>query len=189
MRKLIIVLSITLLWTLWDSPVMGQDNQSATNGLSLGMPELNLLSSTSPTISLVLTTAVAGQAVQASKSDSTARLKISSVISANQTRTLSAKVTTGSVPGGTTLRLRAQDPNTNFGGTKGTLVGSNVTLSTGSDATIVSGIGSCYSGTGADDGFVLKYTWGLNDPASTYGLVRASAGASVTVTLTLSAGV
>jgi hypothetical protein len=189
MKKSFSILMLALFGIFLNSQVMGQggDNSSATNGLSLGMPELNLLNSASATINLMLTTAVAGEAVQSSKSDSTARVKISSVVAASATRILTAKVTTGAIPGGTTLKLGALAPNSNFGGTKGNLL-LNVPLSSSSDASIVTGIGSCYSGTTAGDGYVLKYTWGLDNPAANYGAVRASAGAAITVTLTLSAG-
>jgi len=190
MKKLLLVLMIVLLGTLLGSHVMGQDNNAVNNSLSLGMPELNLLSSISGVVNLQLTTAIAGEAVASSATDQAARVKISSVVSGTQTRTLSAKVTTGTVPAGTALKLMALTPNSSFGGTPGTLVGSDVLLSTVSDANIITGIGSCYSGVAADDGYVLKYTWGLNNPATTYGDVRAvSGGTSVTVTLTLSAGI
>ena len=184
MKKTLLILSITLLGILLGSNVMGQDNSTANNTLSLGMPELALLSSPSGTINLQLTTATAGEAVASSIRDSTARVKISSVIPGSTTRTLSALVT--SVPAGTYLKLMVKAPSTNFGGTVATY-GADVTLSTAA-ATIISGIGSCYSGTGALDGYVLRYTWGLDNPATNYGLVRAVAGnTSVTVTLTLSA--
>jgi len=189
MKKTLLVLSITLLGTLLGSNVMGQDKNAATNSLSLCMPEINLLSSASPSVNLQLTTAIAGEAVASSATDKTARVKISSVVSGIQTRTLSAKVTTGSVPAGTTLKLIAMAPNSSFGGTQGDLVSSDVTLSTASDASIITGIGSCYSGTATDDGYVLQYTWGLDNPATTYGSIRAvGGGTSITVTLTLSAG-
>jgi len=185
MKKLFVVLSICLLGVFSGSRVMGQ---TATNGLSLGMPEINLLSSAAASISLQLTTAIAGEAVKQSISDATARLKISSIISEGQTRTISAKITTGSVPAGTTLKLIALTPNIKFGGTAGALVGTDVTLSTGAANSIITGIGSCYSGTEADDGYTLKYTWGLDNPAGNYGQIRASTGSLVTITLTLSAG-
>jgi len=186
MKKTLLILSITLLVTLLSSNVMGQDNGSASNTLSLGMSELALLSSPTGTINLQLTTTIAGSAVASSIRDSTARVKISSVISGSTTRTMSASVSL--VPGGTYLKLMVKTPSTNFGGTIATY-GTDVQLST-SAATIISGIGSCYSGTGALDGYVLRYTWGLDNPASNYGLVRAVAGnTSVTVTLTLSAGI
>ena len=188
MKKIILI--IVLLIPLMGSYVMGQDTQAATNSLSLGMPEVTLLSSISQAVNLQLTTAVAGEAVLSSISDQTARVKISSVVAGDDTRTLSAKVTTGAVPAGTTLRLMALAPNGSFGGTPGTFVDPDVTLSSSADADIITGIGSCFSGTADDDGYVLKYTWGLDDPAANYGSVRAVAGGTaITITLTLSAGI
>ena len=191
MKKTLLILSITLLGTLLGFNVMGQDTPIAANNLTLGMPEVTLLKSSS-TVSLLLTTANAGEAVKASVSDTTARLKISSVVAAGKTRTLSAKVTTGPIPAGTTLTLMALSPTVglSYGGVLGSLVGSDVTLTTGSDATIISSIGSCFSGTAANDGYRLKYTWGLDNPGTNYGAIRATgAGVTITVTLTLSAGV
>lgn len=190
MKKSLLVLSITLLGVLLCSNVMGQDTQAASNSLSLGMPEVLLLKS-SASINLQLTTAIAGESVKSSISDTTARLKVSSVVATGKTRTLSAKVTTGPVPAGTTLKLQALSPTVgaNYGGDMGTLVGSDVTLTTSSDATIISAIGSCFSGIAADDGYRLKYTWGLDNPGTNYGSVRATGTVvPITVTLTLSAG-
>ena len=185
MKKKLLVLSFALLGSLLGSHVIGQDNVT-NNTLSLGMPELALLSSPSGTVNLQLTTAVAGEAVKSSIRDSTSRVKISSVIPGSSSRTLSASVS--SVPSGTYLKLMVQTPSANFGGTVATY-GTDVTLST-SAANIISGIGSCYSGTGALDGYVLRYTWGLDNPAANYGLVRAVAGnTTVVVTLTLSAAI
>ena len=185
MKKTLLILSITLLGTLLGSTVLGQVNVS-TNTLSLGMPELSLLSASATQINLQLTTAVAGEAVKSSVADSTARLKISSVITSTP-RKLSASVS--AVPGGTVLKLQAKTPNANFGGTPGTFV-SNATIPVGSSADIITGIGSCYSGTTTDDGYVLRYTWGLLDPSANYQDVRATgAGVVVTVTLTLTASI
>ena len=185
MKKSLLFMMITLLGILLSSKLMGQSN-TAAQGLSLGMPELNLVSSITPTISLELTTAIAGQAVLSSKSDSTARIKISSVIAEGKTRTLSAKVTVGTVPSGTELKLVARNPNASFVGTKGAL--GTETVLTASDSPIITQIGSCYSGVADDDGYVLRYTWGLLAAAGSYANVRASSGSLVTVTLTLSAG-
>ena len=184
MKKKLLVLSIALLGSLFGSYVMGQVNISS-NSLNLGMPELSLLSASSTSVNLVLTTAIAGEAVLSSISDESARLKISSVIT-SATRTLSASVS--AVPAGTTLTLQAQAPNGNsFGGTLGEYAAAQPLPTTGS-ATIITAIGSCYSGTAVDDGYKLKYTWGLLNPESTYANVRATGtGVTVTVTLTLTA--
>ena len=184
MKKKLLVLSIALLGSLFGSHVMGQN--TSTNSLNLGMPELSLLSASSTSVNLVLTTAIAGEAVLSSISDESARLKISSVIT-SATRTLSASVS--AVPAGTTLTLQAQTPNGSFGGTQGEYSAAQTLPTTGS-ATIITAIGSCYSGTAADDGYKLKYTWGLLDPALNYANVRATgAGVMVTVTLTLTAAI
>jgi len=161
-------------------------SNQATNTISLGMPEVNLLKSNTPTIELVLSPQEAGLAVQQSKSDSTARLLISSVVSGVQTRTLSATISGTPVPAGTFLKVMAKDPNGNFVGTRGSFAG-EVEL----DATsknIITSIGTCYSGVTADDGYVLKYTFGVITAQGQYDLIRASSGTQVTVTLTLSAG-
>ena len=184
MKKLIFILSIAFLGTFLGSRVMGQ---TSTQNLTLGMPEVLLVAASATPINLVLTTTTAGNAVQSSVSDNTARLKVSSVIMQGKARVLSASV--DAVPAGTSLTLEAQNPNASFTGVRGTFASPSVLPTTGS-ANIITAIGSCYSGVAADDGYVLNYTWGLNDPAANYGLVRATGAGTTTavVTLTLSAG-
>lgn len=185
MKKSLLILSITLLVTLMGSQVMGQQ-LTATNSLSLGMPEVLKVASNSTTISLVLTAQAAGLAVLDTVTNSTARILISSVISTTNTHTLSASVTNGTVPDGTYLKLIALAPNGNFIGTQGSL-GSEIPLTDDTDQSIVTLIGTCYSGIAADDGYKLKYTFGIPATTTDYGLIRASGGTSITVTLTISA--
>lgn len=184
MNKTLLVLMITFAGTFFGSEVMAQ---TATNDLSLGMPEVLLVKSNSALINLTLSPQEAGLAVEPSKSDSTARVLISSVVAGVQTRNLSASVTTGTVPAGTYLKLVARAPNASFVGTAGTL-GAEIELGAVAQ-TVVSGIGTCYSGTAGDDGYRLKYTFGIPAATGSYSAIRASVGTSVTVTLTLSAGI
>lgn len=159
-----------------------QSNQ-ATNTISLGMPEVQLLKSTTPAINLTLSPGEAGLAVEQSKSDESTRLLISSVISEGKAKHLSAAVTTGSIPPGTFLRLVVLDPSDSFVGTPGAFA---VEVELGATAkNIIENIGTCYSGTGADDGYKLKYTFGVITAQGSYELIRASTGTEVTVTLTL----
>lgn len=171
--------------TLSGFSVMGQ---TATNTLSLGMPEVLLAKSNSATVNLTLTPQAAGMAVLSSITNSDARVLISSVVSGTQTRTLSAKVTTGTIPVGTYLRLKALPPNSSFVGTAGT-AGEEVELDGTTDQPIVTLIGTCYSGTEVDDGYGLQYTFGIPETTGFYKDIRASGGTPVTVTLTLSAGI
>lgn len=177
-------LCLSLMLILISFNVKGVDTNIASTTVTLGVPEVALLKTTSGVINLTLVHQDAGMSVETSKSDSTARLLISSVITST-TRTLSAKISTGSVPAGTHLSLVALPPNSNFVGVSGTL-SAQVTLD-GTDRPVVTGIGTCYSGTTAFDGFPLKFTFGLDLNPATYGSLRANAGVQVVVTLTLSA--
>jgi len=163
---------------------MGVDTNVATSTLTLGVPEVSLLKTSAGIISLTLSQRNAGESVDPVKSDSTARLLVSSVIT-SATRTLSAKITAGTVPAGTQLQLIAKSPNANFVGTSGTL-GSAITLDA-TDRPLITGIGTCYSGTGASDGYQLKFTYGIDTNPATYGALRATTGVQIVVTLTLTA--
>lgn len=184
-NKKLLVLGVALLGNMLLIDVFGQ---TATNTISLGMPEVLLLGSNTGTINLTLTPTTAGNAVLSSISNSDARILMSSVVSGTETRSMSARITTGAVPAGTLLKVVALTPNTNFVGTAGT-ASAEITLNGTTDQNVITGIGTCYSGTSSDDGYPLKYTYALPENAADYGLIRASGGTNITVTLTLSDGI
>lgn len=183
-RKDIHYLTFTLLLSLWCFNMYGVDNNVATTTISLDVPEVSLLRTNSSIISLELSHREAGMSIEYSKSDSASRLLISSIIT-SAPRAVSARITFGSVPAGTNLLLSAISPNSNFVGTYGNL--SSPVVLDATDKTIVSGIGTCYSGTGSDDGYILRYTLSLDQNPQLYGLLRATTSAQITVTLTLTA--
>lgn len=187
MKKLTLALVLFFAINLVGHTAMAQTN-TATNTITLGMPEVLLLNSTSAAVNLTLTPQTAGNAVISSVSSEAARVLISSVVSGTQTRTMSAHISVGTVPAGTILKLQALAPNETFVGTEGTM-GAEIEFEGSTAKPIITGIGTCYSGTSADDGYVLKYTYGVPTSTTEYGLIRASGGSQVTVTLTLSAGV
>lgn len=185
MKKFIIVTGIIVGCLLSVTKIQAQENITS-HDISLGLPEVALLATTSTGINLTLSAAtVAGEAIEQSASDSSAYVQFSSVISEGSPRTLSAKYS-GTMPGGTTLSLKPLIPNANAVGVTGTLISTDITLTT-TDATIISDIGSCYSGIAVDDGYRMRYTWGLDNPSANYSDIRATAAASLTVTLTLTA--
>ena len=159
----------------------GSNTANAT--LILGVTEVSLVKASEGVINLQLNQRDAGMSIETSKSDSTARLLMSSVISTDARRVLSAKITSGIVPPGTQLKLVALQPNANFVGDFGTL-SSPVTIGD-VDMPIVTGIATCYSGTDPSDGFPLKFIYALDE--GSYGSIRAQSGGQVVVTLTLTA--
>ena len=176
-----------LLWMLLLFPATAQTSivsNTATTTLTLGVTEVSLLRLTDGVINLQLNQRDAGLSLETSKSDSTARLLISSVIS-NSPRVLTAKISAGTVPTGSHLELVAILPNQNFVGSIGTLA-SPITLD-GTDKPFVTEIATCYSGTGSTDGYPLKFTYALDMNASSYGNLRATMGTQVIVMFTLTA--
>jgi hypothetical protein len=184
---------LILLFTFTVFQVKGQDlpvdpstvaSNTANATLILGVTEVSLLKASEGVINLQLNQRAAGQSIETTKSDSTARLLISSVISTDARRVLSVQITSGSVPSGTKLQLSAMQPNANFVGEVGTFA-SPVTL-TNVDMPFITDIATCYSGTEATDGYPLKFIYGLDNYGS-YGSIRAQAGEQVVVTFTLTA--
>lgn len=185
--KKLLVTSIAFLVALLTFNVMSQTTNSSSNTLSLGLQEVSMIHGSTAPVNLTLTPQSAGLAVKPFVSDSTARVLTSSVISGTSTRTMSV-VFTGTLPTGTYLNLQAKSPNANFVGGQGTIGGlATYSTSGGAAQDIISGIGTCYSGTGADDGYVLKYTFGISASTEDYGNIRAVGGQSVTATFTLTA--
>lgn len=185
MKKLILILAIVAVTAATNNSLFSQvtSNQS----LTMGIPEVLLINAVNDqgvtgAVSLELTTTVAGTAI--SGGTGTSYAQVSSIVTSTQTRTMSASVT--GVPTGTTLAVTTSVPtNGNYAGTVGTGT-SSVTLS-GTDATIVTGIGSCYTGTAAGDGYQLDYAWDAG-AAGSYGTIFATGATTATVVLTLSAG-
>jgi hypothetical protein len=123
--------------------------------------------------------------IETSKSDSTARLLLSSVISTSSPRTLTARISGGTIPSGTNLALSAMQPNTNFVGSAGIFAAPILLDDT--DKPIITDIETCYSGTGISDGYPLRFTYSLDINSASYSTLRATTGTQVVVTLTLSA--
>lgn len=184
--KLLTKLLIAGAFLLLTTKLFAQTSQSSQE-LTMGIPEVLLInavtsSGTVGAVSLQLTTTTAGDAINGGTATSYAQ--VSSIVSSGQTRSITASVT--GVPSGTTLDVSGVTPSSGKGdGTFGTTAGS-VTLSA-TPQNIFTGIGSCYTGTGAGDGYELDWTWNAG-AAGTYSNIVATGGASATVTFTITAG-
>ena len=167
----------------------GTTAQSFTAGdiITLHVQDFSLIDTNHAPVSLTLRTSVAGTQV-ASVSNSDMFVKISSIVPGGTKRSISARINSGVVPAGTRLTLVAAPcTTTNSGGNRGTVVSTPIILST-TDQNIVNLIGSCYTGTGYNDGYRLTYTWFPYSPLTDYQLLQATTSpVSLTVVLTISA--
>jgi hypothetical protein len=154
------------------------DTEVASHAVSLGVNGSALLAiETGQTIPLSLSGAPqAGAAIQTVAADSSARLRISSLVDGTARRTITASISTD--PEGTDLYVTIKAPNTNFYGTERGTYGQHIHL-TQTAATIITGIGTVWSGTEEDDGYVIKYSYELTPDASIF------ESEDVTVTYTL----
>jgi len=163
--------------------------QSFTAGdiITLQVQDFSLIDTNHAPVNMTLRTTVAGTPV-ASVSNSDMFVKISSIVPGGTKRSISARITSGVVPAGTRLTLVAAPcTTTNSGGNRGTVVATPIILNT-TDQNIVNLIGSCYTGTGYNDGYRLTYTWFPYNPATDYQLLQATTSpVSLTVVLTISA--
>ncbi len=180
MKKISLVFSLLLIVMLFNVQTKAQ-TATGNNTLVMGIPGLALLATDAASISLELTTSTAGE--QIAGGSGTSHVQISSIVASGATRKLTAAVT--GVPTGTSLSVSASVPaNANFGGTVGTGLSSVDLINSASAVDIVTGIGSCFTGTAADDGYTLDYAWNAG-AVGAYGSIVELTGGSATVVLTI----
>lgn len=145
--------------------------------VTITVNEIAELNVTTSNVALDVTAPTAAGGSPQGDSDATSYLQYTSTVVSGATRTITAQITSGTVPSGLTLNAEA----TASGATNaGSAVSGGVDLSSTAQ-TIVSGIGSCATGTGATDGANLTYTLSVDTPSS---LVIGSTTLTVTYTLT-----
>ncbi|MFC2097763.1 hypothetical protein ACFLSI_05455 [Bacteroidota bacterium] len=115
-------------------------------------------------------------------------VKISSIVPGNTNREITARIAAGTVPLGTNLSLiSAESTTTNSGGRLGIPVTTPIILSD-VDQVLVSEIGSCYTGTGYNDGYQLTFTWGPDGPEVNYHMIEATEEpVTITIVFTITA--
>jgi len=96
---------------------------------------------------------------------------------------IGAKITSGTVPAGTLLKVVSATPVSAHG--DGGDAEAQITLNGSASQPIVSGIGSCATGNGVGQGAALTYTFGID--AANWATLVPAASAAITVTYTLSA--
>ena len=172
-------------------PATAQDDADDDHTVQITIPEVALLdleasAGTSITLAVVAPTE-AGLAVSfATAVDSTVWINYSSVIGSTTepSRTVAAKISAGTVPGGMLLKVTAAADAGNGDGTVGSSAG-QITLS-GSDQTVISGIGSAYTGDGASNGHALYYGLELNGAGGSYANIDFDDATTLAILYTIS---
>ncbi|NQU85166.1 MAG: hypothetical protein HQ541_05335 [Mariniphaga sp.] len=184
MKKLATILTALILTTTLNTFAQSDTNEGS-HSISISIPEVALLDlEGGSSINLAPSApSEAGNPFDFSTAvDNSIWVNYSSVVASGRTRTVTAAITTGSVPTGMSLKVTA---GSYAGSGNGTLGGatSQVTLSN-SAQDIITGIGSCYTGNGASNGHNLAYALELDSNNDYDELVQDNTSITVTYTLT-----
>lgn len=174
------------IWTFNSNLSQCQD-YTAGDIITLQVNDFSLIETNHAPISMNLTAAIPGQPVQA-VSNSDMFIKVSSIVPGGTNREITARIAAGTVPLGTKLTLQsAESTTTNSGGRLGIPVATPLILSE-IDQDLVYLLGSCYTGTGYNDGYQLTFTWGPDGPETNYHLIEATEDpVNLTIVFTITA--
>ena len=190
MKKLNLSLSVCLITAAFSGSLQAQDTNTDNHTITISIPEVALVDiepAATKNITLGFTAPTeAGNPITPSTSNSTLWLNYSSIKSvADPTRNVSVKVN-ALIPG-IDIHVTAAAATGSGGGTLGTPA-AQITLSA-ADQTIISGIGSAYTGNGANNGHNLTYALAAGSGpggVAVYADLQATATTVATVTYTIS---
>ncbi|MET3038515.1 hypothetical protein ABXT08_20695 [Chryseobacterium sp. NRRL B-14859] len=190
MKKLKLTIALSLFTAAVSGNLCAQDTNTDNHTITISIPEVALVDiepAATKNITLGFTAPTeAGNPIVASAADNTLWLNYSSIKSvADPTRNVSVKL--NAIIPGIDIQVTAAAATGSGAGTLGTSAGL-LTLSA-ADQTIISGIGSAYTGNGANNGHNLTYALAAGSgPGSVaaYADLEATATTVATVTYTIS---
>ncbi|WP_265129336.1 hypothetical protein [Chryseobacterium oranimense] len=190
MKKLNLSLTVCLITAAFSGSLKAQDTNTDNHTITISIPEVALVDiepAATKNITLGFTAPTeAGNPITPSTSNSTLWLNYSSIKSvADPTRNVSVKVN-ALIPG-IDINVTAAAATGSGAGTLGT-PSAQLTLSA-ADQTIISGIGSAYTGNGANNGHNLTYALAAGSGpggVAAYADLQATASTVATVTYTIS---
>lgn len=160
---------------------------TAGDMITLQVNDYSLIETNHAPISLVLGSSTPGAPIN-SASNSDMFLRLSSLVPGGTDREVTTRISSGSIPSGTTLTvLAAPCTITNSGGALGQVNPNPITL-TSTDQLLVSFIGSCYTGTGNNDGYQLTFDWAPTNLGADYQYIEATTTpVNITIVFTITA--
>lgn len=179
-----------IILTLSSASIIAQDNSSATQQVVITVPEVALVDLESTSGSTIQvnpdTPNEAGMAADFSKAtNSSIWINYSSIVNSkfDPARNITAQITSGFVPAGIVLSLVASKDAGRGEGNMGTPT-AKINLN-GSAQNIITGVGSAYTGNGAQKGHKLTYSLEMDSQKGSYAKLDADQSNTLTITYTL----
>lgn len=167
------------------------DNATASHEVSIKIPEVAILDVEPASNSFTLQPTEpeeAGLALDFSKAiNSELWLNYSSIVgsTSDKSRTIDVKIGDGAVPDGLLLKVTAGADNGTGDGKMGTPSALPITLSNTAQE-IITGIGSCYTGSPEKNGHQLTYALELNTADGSYEKIDFDQSQTITIVYTIS---
>jgi len=181
----------TIRYSVWivalilvSTNVMTQDSNQAGESISYTLPPMRILDLEGVAPSLTLSAPTEGGTTIAPATSSNSWINYTSIIENGTTNKVTVAISGSPVPAGTTLKVAAAAYSGNGDGIFGVPAGIVSLSSTAQD--LITGIGSCYTGTGNTNGHQLTYTWSVN--ANGYTNLVSGASSGIIATYTIVAG-
>ncbi len=184
MKKFALTLGLALVGTM----AFAQDDQDDNHQISFAIPATSILDIEGPggNNSINFTPediTEAGNAFDFNLSDASLWLNYSNIKpDAESTRKVTVGMT-NDLPTGMTLTVTAGSDAGNGNGIKGTPNASAIALANGTTSTIITGIGSAYTGNGVNNGHQLTYNLAFDN--AEFETLSADLNESVTITYTI----
>ena len=179
--KYLIVFAAFVLITL---QVKSQDSTEASENIAYSLPVMRILDLEGPPPSLTFIVPTNGGALIADVSSNTSWLNYTSITENGNTNKITVSISGDNVPAGTKFKVQASEYTGNGDGEMGTPTGLVVLSASSQD--LITGIGSCYTGTGTANGHQLTYTWTIEPDG--YSSLAAVGSSTITATYTIIAG-
>jgi len=184
-------LLVCLLTGMFFTTQAQTDNATASHEVSIKIPEVAILDVEPANNSFSLAPTEpdeAGFALDFSKAiNADLWLNYSSIVgsTSDKSRTIDVKVGEGSIPDGLLLKVTAGADNGTGDGVMGKPNPSAITLSNTAQE-IITGIGSCYTGSPEKNGHQLTYALELNEAEGSYGKIDFDQSTTIKIVYTIS---
>jgi len=166
-----------------DSP---SGSASVSHTVEIEIPEVALLDIEGGNITLKGTAPTeAGNKVEFNQTNNALWINYSSIIRNKGSRKVTVAITDGEVPEGLELSVQAAAYSGNGEGTTGSVKDKAIKLKGRKAKTIITAIGSAYTGNGVNNGHNLTYKIAQSNKKDSYSKLRSDQSQTLTITYTL----
>jgi len=185
LQNLFIAAAVLFATTAINAQAADTDTNEGTHTVTIGIDKVALLDIEGGNIDLSATAPTeAGNKVEFNHTDNTTWINYSSIVGTDATRAVAVQIT-GDVPAGLDLSVQAAAYSGNGEGATGSVVATPIVLDTNSQ-TIITAIGSAYTGDETGNGHQLTYSLTQSEATDSYAALSSVDAQVITITYTLS---